>query len=32
MLMEIINNGEKVVLIYGTKWMINPGDLPTVYT
>jgi hypothetical protein len=32
MLMEIIDDGEKVVLIDGTTWMINPGDLPTVCT
>ncbi len=30
--MEIINDGEQVVLMDGTKWMINPGDLPTVCT
>ncbi|MBI9055991.1 MAG: hypothetical protein JEY96_19375 [Bacteroidales bacterium] len=32
MLMEIINDGEKIVLLDGTTWMINPGDLPTVCT
>ena len=32
MLMDIKNDGEKLVLMDGTEWMINPSDLPTVCT
>jgi len=32
MLMDIVNDGEKLVLMDGSEWMINPGDMPTVCT
>ncbi len=32
MLNEVINNGEKVSLMDGSVWQINPGDMPTVCT
>jgi hypothetical protein len=30
MLIEVLNDGEKVQLMDGSEWLINPGDLPTV--
>jgi hypothetical protein len=32
MLMEVLNDGEKIVLLDGSEWYINPGDMPTVCT
>ena len=32
MLMDIVNDGEKLVLMDGSEWIINPGDMPTVCT
>ena len=32
MLNEILNDGEKLTLMDGTTWQINPGDMPTVCT
>jgi len=32
MLMEVINEGEKISLLDGSEWQINPGDIPTVCT
>jgi len=32
MLMYIVNDGEKLVLMDGSEWMINLGDMPTVCT
>ena len=32
MLNEIINSGEKISLMDGSIWQINPGDMPTVCT
>lgn len=32
MLMEVINDGEKIILMDGSEWFINPGDMPTVCT
>lgn len=32
MLMEVKNSGEKIVLLDGSEWLINPGDIPTVCT
>lgn len=30
--MEVKSNGEKIVLLDGSEWLINPGDIPTVCT
>ena len=32
MLNEIINDGEKISLMDGSVWLINPSDMPTVCT
>jgi hypothetical protein len=32
MLNEVINDGEKISLMDGSIWQINPGDMPTVCT
>lgn len=32
MLNEVINDGEKISLMDGSVWWINPGDMPTVCT
>ena len=32
MLMEVKSDGEKIVLLDGSEWRINPGDIPTVCT
>ena len=32
MLNEIINDGEKISLMDGSIWLINPSDMPTVCT
>ena len=32
MLMEVLNDGQELLLMDGTKWMINPGDIPSVCT
>lgn len=32
MLIDIINDGEKIILLDGSEWYINPGDMPTVCT
>jgi hypothetical protein len=32
MLNEVINDGEKIILMDGSIWNINPGDMPTVCT
>jgi hypothetical protein len=32
MLIEVINDGEKIILMDGSEWYINPGDMPTVCT
>lgn len=29
---EVINDGEKISLMDGSIWQINPGDMPTVCT
>lgn len=32
MLIEVLNGGEKISLIDGTLWLIDPSDMPTVCT
>lgn len=32
MLMEVKKDGERIILIDGSEWLINPGDIPTVCT
>ena len=32
MLNEVMNNGEKISLMDGSLWLVNPGDIPTVCT
>jgi len=32
MLIEVKNDGEKIVLLDGSEWIINPEDMPTVCT
>lgn len=32
MLIEVIDDGEKLQLMDGSTWSINPGDIPTVCT
>jgi len=32
MLNKILNDGEKINLMDGSTWQINPGDMPTVCT
>jgi len=32
MLNEVMNNGEKISLMDGSLWLVNPGDMPTVCT
>ncbi len=32
MLNEVMNDGEKISLMDGSLWLVNPGDMPTVCT
>ncbi len=31
-LIEVKKDGEKIILLDGSEWLINPGDIPTVST
>lgn len=31
-LMEVLNDGEEIILLDGSEWHVNPGDMPTVCT
>ncbi len=32
MLLEISDNGERLLLDDASEWFVNPGDIPTVFT
>lgn len=32
MLIEVLDDGERITLLDGSEWYINPGDMPTVCT
>ncbi|MDP3684707.1 MAG: hypothetical protein Q8S01_12330 [Ignavibacteria bacterium] len=32
MLLEVKSNGEKIILLDGSEWLINPEDIPSVCT